>query len=106
MPAIVSFDEQLAVLLVTGEEDRTTSGRRRRPLSCALRATRDVIVDLSELSFADASLIVDLAVLAQRLRAQGRRLRVRTPQPHIRTLIEMVGLHRMPSVAIEPAFAV
>jgi len=44
-------------------------------------------------------------VLAQRLRAQGRRLRVRGPQPQIRTLIEMVGLHRMPSVAIEPALA-
>ena len=31
-----------------------TSGRRRRPLSAALRATRDVIVDLSELRFADS----------------------------------------------------
>jgi len=102
---IVSFDAHEAVLVVAGDEDRTTSGRRRRPLSCALRATRDVLVDLTELRFADSSLIVDLAVLAQRLRAQGRRLRVRGPQPQIRTLIEMVGLHRMPSVAIEPALA-
>ncbi len=78
---------------------------RRRPLSCALSATRDVIVDLSELRFADSSLIVDLAVLAQRLRAEGRRLRLRAPQPQIRRLIELVGLHRLPSVALEPAFA-
>jgi anti-anti-sigma factor len=100
---IVSFDEQQALLRVSGDEDRTTSGRRRRPISCALRATRDVVVDLSDLKFADSSLIVDLAVLAQRLRAEGRRLRLRAPQPQIRTLIELVGLHRMPSVALEPA---
>jgi len=61
------------------------------------------VVDLSDLRFADSSLIVDLAVLAQRLRAQGRRLRLRAPQPQIRTLIELVGLHRMPAVALEPA---
>ena len=97
-PPIVSFDEQLGVLRVTGEEDRSTSGRRRRPLSVALRATRDVIVDLSELNFADPSLMIDLACLAQRLRAHGRKLFLRNPQPHVRRLIELVGLHRLPSV--------
>jgi anti-anti-sigma factor len=99
-PAIVSFDEQLGVLRVTGDEDRSTSGRRRRPISAALRATRDVIVDLSDLHFADASLMIDLACLAQRLRAHGMTLWLRHPQPHIRTLIEMVGLHRLPSVTV------
>ena len=77
-----------------------TSGRRRRPLSAALRATRDVIVDLSELDFADPSLMIDLACLAQRLRAHGRTLCLRHPQPHVRRLIELVGLHRLPSVRV------
>ncbi len=104
MPRIVSFDAELSLLRVSGDEDRATSGLRRRPLSCALQATRDVIVDLSELRFADSSLLVDLAILAQRLRAEGRRLRLRAPQPQIRRLIELVGLHRLPSVALEPAF--
>ena len=81
---IVSFDEQLGVLRVTGDEDRTTSGRRRRPFSAAFKATRDVIVDLSELTFADPSLMIDLACLAQRLRAHGMSLSLRHPQPHIR----------------------
>ena len=99
-PPIVSFDEQLGILRVTGDEDRTTSGRRRRPLSAALKATHDVIVDLSELDFADSSLMVDLACLAQRLRAHGRTLSLRHPQPHIRRLIELVGLHRLPSVMV------
>ena len=68
---IVSFDAELAILRIEGDEDRTTSGRRRRPFSAALNATRDVIVDLSDLTFADPSLMIDLACLAQRLRANG-----------------------------------
>jgi anti-anti-sigma regulatory factor len=87
---------------IAGDEDRTTSGRRRRPFSAALKATRDVIVDLSELHFADASLMIDLACLAQRLRAQGRTLWLSGAQPNIRTLIETVGLHRLPAVRIDP----
>jgi anti-anti-sigma factor len=100
---IVSFDEQLAILRIAGDEDRTTSGRRRRPLSVALKATRDVIVDLSELRFADPSLMIDLACLAQRLRAQGRMLWLSGAQPNIRQLIETVGLHRLPAVRVADA---
>jgi anti-anti-sigma factor len=99
-PPIVSFDEQLGVLRVTGDEDRSTSGRRRRPISAALKATRDVIVDLSDLDFADSSLMIDLAVLAQRLRARGQQLSLRDPKPHVKQLIELVGLHRLPSVSV------
>ncbi len=91
------------MLRVWGDEDRTTSGRRRRPLSAALTATRDVVVDLSGLRFADASLMVDLAVLAQRLRVDGRALRLRGPQPHIHRLIELVRLDRQPAVSLEAA---
>jgi len=45
-------------------------------------------------------------MLAQRLRAEGRQLRLRGPQPQIRKLIELVGLDRLPSVAVEPLQAV
>ena len=101
LPDIVHFDEQLAILRIVGDEDRTTSGRRRRPISAALKATRDVIVDLSELHFADTSLMIDLACLAQRLRAQGRMLWLNGAQPNIRLLIETMGLHRLPAVRID-----
>jgi anti-anti-sigma regulatory factor len=70
-------------------------------LSAALKATRDVIVDLSELHFADASVMIDLACLAQRLRAQGRTLWLSGAQPNIRTLIETVGLHHQPAVRLD-----
>ena len=74
---------------------------RRRALSAALHAPRDVCVDLSELRFADPSLMIDLAVLAQRLRAEGLAVLLMAPQPQIRRLIGMVGLDRQPAVALE-----
>jgi anti-anti-sigma regulatory factor len=60
-----------------------------------------VIVDLTDLTFADASLMVDLALLARRLRAHGRAVMLRGPQPQIQTLIEIVGIHTLPGVELE-----
>jgi anti-anti-sigma regulatory factor len=88
-------------LRCAGDEDRSTQGSRRRALTRALRAQTDVTVDLTELAFADASLMLDLAMLARRLRADERQLLLRGAQPQIRTLIELVGLHRLPGVRLE-----
>jgi anti-anti-sigma factor len=99
--AIVSFIEDNALLRCSGDEDRTTQGSRRRALSRALRARSDVVVDLSELRFADASLMVDLAMLARRLRQHGQALRLRGASPYIRTLIEVVGIDRLPGILFE-----
>ena len=74
----------------------------------AIHAQTDVVVDLSELVFADSSLMLDLAAIARRLRARGRTIRLRGAQPQIVTLIEMVGLHRLAGVRLEgphPALA-
>jgi anti-anti-sigma factor len=95
-------------LRCAGDEDRSTQGSRRRALTRAIRAQADVIVDLSDLVFADASLMLDLAVLARRLRAHGSKIRLCGAQPQIRTLIEVVGLHKLPGVLLEgsaPALA-
>jgi anti-anti-sigma regulatory factor len=81
---------------------------RRSALARAIRADGDVIVDLSDLVHADPSLMLDLAMLARRLRVRHCVLFLRRPQPQIRALIEIVGLHRLPSVRLEgpaPAFA-
>jgi len=98
---IVDFDDKPAILRCRGDEDRTTQGYRRRALTRAIRAQSDVIVDLSELVFADASLMLDLAVLARRLRRRGWKILLRGAQPQIRRLIEMVGLDRLPGVGFE-----
>jgi anti-anti-sigma regulatory factor len=95
---IVSFEAHPPVLRCSGEEDRATKALRRRPLSQAIKARGDVVVDFSELIFADASLMLDLAMLAGRLRQEDRFLRLRGAQTHIRVLIECVGLERLPGV--------
>jgi anti-anti-sigma regulatory factor len=105
---IVDFDDNPAILRCSGDEDRSTQGSRRQALVRAIRAQSDVVVDLSELAFADPSMMLDLAMLARRLRAHGRAILVRGAQPQIRTLIEMMGFHRLPGVRIEgpsPALA-
>ena len=100
-PDIVDFTESPPVLRCAGDEDRSTQGVRRRAIVRALRADTDVIVDLSELGFADVSLMIDIAILARRLRRHGRRIRLRGAQPQILTLIEMVGVHRLPGVTLD-----
>jgi anti-anti-sigma regulatory factor len=78
-----------------------TQGVRRPALARAIRAQTDVIVDLTDLVFADPSLMLDLAMLARRLRARGRAILLRGAQPQIMTLIEVVGLHRLEGVKLE-----
>jgi anti-anti-sigma factor len=103
---IVSFSEEPAVLKCCGDEDRSTQSLRRTALSRALAAECDLRVDLSELSFADASLMVDLAMVARRLRQAGGCMRLCGAQPQIQRLVELVGLDRLPGVSAEwPALA-
>jgi hypothetical protein len=45
--------------------------------------------------------MLDLAMLARRLRRRESALRIRHPQPQILRLIELVGLHRIDGVLIE-----
>jgi anti-anti-sigma factor len=96
---IVTLDEQDFVLRVWGDEDRATQSLRRAPLSRALVSARtDLTVDLTDLSFADSSLMLDFVMLARRLRKAGRRMVLQGAQPHIRRLIELIGLDRLDGV--------
>jgi anti-anti-sigma regulatory factor len=105
LPPIVSFSEHPPVICCTGDEDRSTQSLRRPALSRALGADGTVFVDLHELAFADPSLMVDLALVARRLRQTDGILRIRGAQPQIQRLIELVGLHRLPGVVVDPAVA-
>jgi anti-anti-sigma factor len=106
LPGIVSFSEDPTILTCSGDEDRITMSLRRTALSRALAAERDLLVDLSGLSFADTSLMLDLAMVSRRLRQAGRKMTLRGAQPQIQRLVEIVGLHRLPGVCAEwPALA-
>lgn len=52
--------------------------------------------------------MLDLAMLARRLRVHGSAVRLHSPQPQVRMLIEIVGLHKLPGVLLDgstPALA-
>jgi anti-anti-sigma regulatory factor len=101
--AIVSYDDNPPLLRCCGDEDRSTQSLRRQALSKAISAPADVLVDLSQLVFADPSLMLDLAMLARRLRKAGRQLLLQGAQPDICALIEYVGLHRLSGIKVLPA---
>ena len=65
-----------------------------------------MIVDLRELTFADSSLMLDLAMVARRLRMAGRRLHLRNAQPQVWRVIEIVGVNRLPGVVADKQTAV
>jgi anti-anti-sigma regulatory factor len=88
------------VLRCRGDEDLATQALRRTAFSRARWAPGDVIVDLSDLVFADSSLVCDLAILAQRLRAAERCLLLRDAQPQVARLVELIGLNRQPGVQV------
>jgi anti-anti-sigma factor len=73
---------------------------RRGALSRALTTTGDVHVDLRELHFADTSLVIDLMMVARRLRQRGCTMVLHDPQPQIWRLIELTGLHKLPAVRL------
>jgi anti-anti-sigma regulatory factor len=107
LPVILALEEHaagpanLAVLRCTGDEDIATKGVRCSALTRAARAGSDLVVDLSGLMFADASFMVDLALLARRLRLRGGQMWIRGAQPYIRRLMELVGVDRLPGVVVD-----
>jgi anti-anti-sigma regulatory factor len=102
---IVAFVDSPPTLHVSGSEDRNTQGCRNRAFTRAKKASGDVVADLSELDFADSSLMVDLAMLSRNLRLRDRGLRVRGARPQIQRLIETIGLDRLPGVTVEISIA-
>jgi hypothetical protein len=45
--------------------------------------------------------MLDLAIVARRLRRSGRRMELHGPQPQVLRVIEWVGLERLPGVSFQ-----
>ena len=58
-------------------------------------------MDVQGLVFADPSFLVDLAMVARRIRKAGGTMRIVGAQAQILRLIEIVGVHRLPGVVVE-----
>jgi len=70
-------------------------------MSRALTQHTGVFMGFLELSCADRSVMLDLAMVARRLRKAGRRLHLRNAQPQVWRVIEVVGVNRLPGVVAD-----
>lgn len=95
-----------AVVWVGGEHDITTKVSLLEAIAAAA-AQRDkahVLVDLSEVTFMDASTIGAIVGSRNRLRPLGQLLEVRAPSPTAHRLLELCDLgHLVHSLAVETA---
>jgi anti-sigma B factor antagonist len=93
-PAMVDKDPSGRVILrLRGEHDAATAAEVMWQGLAALDAgSEDLIVDLSELTFLDTTVIGALITIRKTALAQGRGVIVRDPQSGVRRIFEITGL--------------
>lgn len=108
-PAPVGGEPTPTVVWLRGEHDIAT--RVRISVTIAQAARRDdgdIVVDLSGVTFMDASTIGVIVVSRDHLRARARSLSVRLPSPRALRLLDLCGLAALidqPPPALSPAAA-
>ncbi|MEO3812265.1 STAS domain-containing protein [Sphaerisporangium sp. B11E5] len=86
---------------LSGEIDIFTSAAFRRQLMTTLHCgTSLLVIDLSEVSFCDASGLAVLVGIQHRARAMGISVALTAPRPFMRRLLRLTGLDRsLPTMA-------
>jgi anti-anti-sigma factor len=89
---------QDGVLRLEGEldlaaEERAATALRNRPLTA-----NDLVIDLSGVTFMDSTGIRVLETVA--MGPEAIRVILRSPQPLVRRVLELVGIARWPNVAV------
>jgi anti-sigma B factor antagonist len=77
---------------LVGELDMSTAPELRKHVDEIVRAEGDVLVDCSELTFADSSGLDTLIRLAKTLREDDRRLVLTSVRPMVRRAIEVLQI--------------
>lgn len=91
--ALVERDNGMTVVWLRGEHDVSTRPELARSLAGAIALDRnDLVVDLSEVQFLDASTIGVLVAAREFLRARSRSLALRSPSKFARRLLDVCGL--------------
>ena len=97
-PNIGGLDEVHFVSLA-GEADAFAAPSAERDLDRALaRGARVVVVDLTDLTFIDSTMLGVLVATGRRLRADGGQLAVVCPDEQIRRLFDMTRISELVSV--------
>jgi anti-anti-sigma factor len=83
------------VLTISGEMDIATTAILRDRVAALLDDTvLPVVIDLSRVSFCDASGLTMLLAIRRRAGARGRAVALAGPRPHVRKLLRITGLDR------------
>lgn len=92
----VGTDPSGTVVALSGESDMTTTGQLSEVLAAQLTGgSRHLIVDLSDLRFADSASIRILLVAHRALRAKGGGLELVNPHPNVARTLTLLGLDKM-----------
>jgi anti-anti-sigma factor len=75
-----------------GEVDMATVASFERALERGIDTERDLVVDLSDLTFIDVAGLRALAVAAHRVGQDGRQLRLTRPNHNVGRLLRLAGL--------------
>ncbi|MFI2608938.1 STAS domain-containing protein [Kitasatospora sp. NPDC018619] len=89
------------VVRAHGEIDLDTAPALRRALAAALESHREVVLDLSEVTFMDCAGLGALVRARNQADRGGRRLVLRGADRRVVRLLKLTGLHRR--LAVEPS---
>lgn len=92
--AAVEDDEKVNITVV-GELDVLTAGDLATLLAAASDSRRDVVVNVSAVSFADSAALSVLVRAHTALGGRGRRLIIRDPSEPVQQVLELSGLARV-----------
>lgn len=101
-------DPLRTVVWVRGEHDIATRADLSVIAQAATLDDADIVVDLSGVSFMDASTIGALVFADNHLRARSRSLSIRDPTPRARRVLDLCGLQGLMgpcSAPVHPAVA-
>jgi len=82
------------VVCLSGELDFTAKDRLEADFEAAAAQPGDVELELSGVTYADSTALGLLVKLHNRLRHQGRTIRLLSPSPQMRKLLNYAGLDR------------
>lgn len=91
--------DDVRVLVVSGEADRFRTDEVRAAIEAARADGRDVVMDLSAVSYLDSSMIAVLVAASEQGRRRAERLVVLCETPRLRRSLELKGLETILQVA-------
>lgn len=84
------------VVVLSGEADWSSAGRLSELLTAQLAGgAQRLLVDVSELTFADSASVRALVLAGRTLRERGGKLVLARPQPAVARVLELMGVNEL-----------